>query len=62
MPSILHNGRLSEQKVIETYYSIASVRIHIERFFARLKNYGIHIVKKITIDILLYIDDIVHNC
>ncbi|KAF0713789.1 THAP-type domain-containing protein [Aphis craccivora] len=40
MPPILHNGRFSEEEVIETY-SVASVRIHIERFFARLKTYHI---------------------
>lgn len=40
MPPILHNGTLTEQEVLETY-SIATIRIHIERFFARLKAYGI---------------------
>jgi len=40
MPPISHNGRLTEQEVLETY-SITSIRIHIEMFFARLKTYGI---------------------
>ncbi|KAF0697432.1 Uncharacterized protein FWK35_00036902 [Aphis craccivora] len=59
MPPILHNGTLTEQEVLETY-SIASIRIHIERFFARLKTYGI--LKKIPIELLPYIDNIVHIC
>jgi len=49
MPPILHNGRFSETEILETY-SIASVRIHIERVFARMKMYGIHV------------DDIAHIC
>lgn len=59
MPPILHNGRFSEEEVIETY-SVASVRIHIERFFARLKTY--HILNKIQIELLPHIDDIMHIC
>lgn len=59
MPPILHNGRFSEEEVVETY-SVASVRIHIERFFARLKNY--HILNKIQIELLPHIDDIMHIC
>jgi len=55
MPPILQNGRFSEEEVIETY-SVASVRIHIERFFARLKTY--HILNKIQIELLPHIDDI----
>jgi len=40
MPHILHHGKFTEEEVLETH-SIASVRIHVERFFARLKVYGI---------------------
>lgn len=58
MLPILHNGRLTEQEVLETY-SIA-IRINIERFFARLKTYGI--LKKIPIKLLPFIDNIVHIC
>lgn len=36
MPPILHNGKFSENEVIETY-NIASVHIHIKRVFAKLK-------------------------
>lgn len=59
MPPILHNCRFSEEEVVETY-SIASVRIHIERFFARLKTYNI--LNKIQIELLPHIDDIMHMC
>ena len=40
MPPILHNGKFSENEVIETY-NVASIRIHIERVFAKLKTQGI---------------------
>lgn len=59
MPPILHNGRFTEHEVIETY-SVASVRIHIERVFARLKTYGI--LNKITMDLMPSIDNIMHIC
>lgn len=59
MPPILHNSRFSEEEVIETY-SVASVRIHIERFFARIKTFNI--LNKIQIELLPYIDDIMHIC
>lgn len=59
MPPILHNGKFSENEVIETY-NVASVRIHIERVFAKLKTQGI--LNKITVDLLPYIDDIMHIC
>jgi len=59
MPPFLHNGRFTEEEVIETY-NIASVRIHIERVFARLKTYGI--LNKITSDLISSIDDIIHIC
>lgn len=59
MPPILHNGRFTEEEVLETQ-SIASVRIHVERFFARLKMHGI--LNKIPIELLPYIDDIIHMC
>lgn len=59
MPPFLHNGRFSENEVVGTY-NIASVRIHIERVFAKLKTLGI--LKKITIDLLPHVDDIMHIC
>lgn len=59
MPPFLHNGKFTEAEVLETY-NIASVRIHIERLFARLKMYGI--LNKITIDLLPFIYNIVHMC
>lgn len=59
MPPFLHNGRFSENEVVETY-NIASVRIHIERVFAKLKTLGI--LNKITIDLLPQVDDIMHIC
>lgn len=59
MPPFLHNGRFSEDEVLETY-NVASVRIHIERLFARLKMFGI--LSKLTINYLPYIDNIVHMC
>lgn len=59
MPPFLHNGRFSEDEILETY-NIASVRIHIERLFARLKTFGI--LNKLTIDYLPFIDNIVHMC
>lgn len=58
MPPFLHNGKFTEAEVLETY-NIASVRIHIERLFARLKMYGI--LNKITID-LPFIDNVIHMC
>jgi len=59
MPPILHNGRFSETEILETF-SIASVRIHIERVFARMKMYGI--LNKLKINLLPHVDDIVHIC
>lgn len=59
MHPILHNGKYSENEVIETY-NVASVHIHIERVFAKLKTQGI--LNKITADLLPYIDDIMHIC
>lgn len=58
-PPFLHNGRFTENEVFETR-SIASVRIHIERLFARMKTFGI--LSKVTTDLLPYIDNIVHMC
>jgi len=59
MPSILHKGSFVEEEVVETYY-VASVRIHIERFFARLKT--CNILNKIQIEPLPYIDNKMHIC
>lgn len=59
MPPILHHGRFTEDEVIETH-TVASVRIHIERVFARLKTYGV--LNKISIDLLPVADEIIHIC
>jgi len=59
MPPFLYNAKFTESEVLETY-NIASVRIHIERLFARVKIFGI--LNKVTIDLLPYIDNIVHMC
>lgn len=59
MPPILHNGRFSEEEVIKTY-NVASVRIHIERLFARLKSFNV--LNKITTDLLQYIDNLLLIC
>jgi len=59
MPPMLHNGRLTEEEVLNTY-NVASVRIHIERLFARLKTFNI--LNKITSDLLQYIDNILLMC
>jgi len=59
MPPMLHNGRFSEEEVIKTY-NVASVRIHIEQFFARLKSFNV--LNKITTDLLQYIDNLLLIC
>lgn len=59
MPLVLHNGKFSENEVIEKY-NVASVRIHIEIVFTKLKTQGI--LNKITVDLLPNIDDIMHIC
>jgi len=59
MPPILHHVKFTEEEVLETH-SIASVRIHVERFFARLKVHGI--LNKVPIELLPYIDEIVQMC
>ncbi|KAL4122397.1 hypothetical protein QTP88_014728 [Uroleucon formosanum] len=59
VPPILHNGHFSEDEVLETY-TVASVRIHIERIFPKLKTYLI--LNKITIDLLPYVDEVIHIC
>lgn len=59
MPPVLHNGRFTEEEVLNTY-NVASVRIHIERLFARLKTFNI--LRKITTDLFQYIDNILLIC
>lgn len=63
MPSIMHNGRFFETEILKTY-SIASVRIHIDRVFARMKMYYHNkcILNKLKINLLPHVDDIVHIC
>lgn len=59
MPPFLYNAKFIESEILETY-NIASVRIHIERLFARVITFGI--LNKVTIDILPYFDNIVNMC
>lgn len=59
MPPILHNHRFSEEELLETY-NVASVRIHIERLFARLKLFNVS--NKITINLLPHIYNILLMC
>lgn len=59
IPPMLHNGRFTEEEVLSTY-NVASVRIHIERLFARLKTFNV--LNKITSDLLVYIDNILFMC
>lgn len=59
MPPILHHGRFTEDEVMETH-TVASVRIHIERVFSRLKTHGI--LNKISMDLMPVIDEIIHIC
>ncbi|KAL4104238.1 hypothetical protein QTP88_019547 [Uroleucon formosanum] len=49
IPPMLHNGRFTEEEVLSTY-NVASVRIHIERRFAKLKTFNV--LNKITSDLL----------
>ncbi|XP_063236328.1 uncharacterized protein LOC134538769 [Bacillus rossius redtenbacheri] len=58
-PPYLHDGKLTAEEV-ETTYSIASVRIHVERCIQRIKIF--HILDKLSIELLPFIDDIVHMC
>lgn len=50
----------TEDEVMETYTAVASVRIHIERVFSRLKTHGI--LNKISMDLMPVIDEIIHIC
>jgi hypothetical protein len=55
MPPFVHDGRLTEQEVEKTY-SVASVRIHVERAIQRVKIHGI--LNNFTNDMLPIIDDV----
>jgi len=57
MPPSKSNNNCCE--ILETY-TVASVRIHIERVFARLKTYGI--LNKLKINLLPYADNITFIC
>lgn len=59
MPPFLHNHTFTAEEVSDTY-SIASVRIHIERIMQRLRTFKI--LDKMTINMLPYSDDIVFMC
>lgn len=59
VPPILHNGHFSEDEVFETY-TVASVCIHVEWVFAKLKTYLIF--NKITAYLLPYVDEVIHIC
>ncbi|KAF4530605.1 hypothetical protein B566_EDAN018697 [Ephemera danica] len=57
MPPFNHEGGFTTDEIEQTY-SIASVRIHVERAIERIKNYNI--LRFITHDLQPLIDDIMH--
>lgn len=59
MPPILHDAWLTEEEVEKTY-SVASVRIHVERAIQRIKPYGI--LNNFTNALLPFIHQIVFIC
>lgn len=59
MPLFLHNEEFEDEEIAITY-SIARVRIHIERIMQRTRVF--RITDKVTIENLPYCDDIIHMC
>jgi len=59
MPPFLYNAKFTESEVLETY-NIASVRIHIDRLFARVKTFGI--LNKVTIHLFVHTLTILSIC
>ena len=59
MPPFLSNPEFTKEET-ETSYSIAHVRIHIERIMQRIKLF--HILNKMPRNLFPYIDEIVHVC
>lgn len=57
MPPFAYNPQFTEEEVIEGY-QIASIRIHVERAIQRIKIFNI--LKNINIELLPYIDCIMH--
>lgn len=55
----MHNGMLTQDEIVNTY-QIASVRIHVERSFQRVKIYNI--LQKIPTELLVCVDDIICLC
>lgn len=58
MPPFLNNSEFSKET--EETYSVANVRIHIERIMQRIKQFNI--LNKIPSHLFTHIDDIVHMC
>lgn len=58
MPPFLHNNQAFTEEEMEETYSVASVRIHIERIMQQLRTYKI--LDKIPYNLLNSFDDIVH--
>lgn len=59
MPPFLRNAEFTKEENEETY-SVANVRIHIERIMQRIKTYNI--LNKVPANLFNYIDDIIHVC
>ncbi|XP_066583806.1 uncharacterized protein [Prorops nasuta] len=59
IPPFAFNPQFTEEEV-QSGYNIASVRIHVERAIQRVKLQGI--LRHISIDLINYIDQIMHMC
>ena len=59
MPPFLVNQEFTKEETEKTY-SVANVRIHIERINQRIKQFNI--LNKIPVHLFPYIDDILHIC
>ena len=58
MPPFLENKKEFTKKETEDTYSIARVRIHVERIMQRLRTFNI--LNKIPANLFSSIDDIIH--
>lgn len=59
MPPFVHEGQLTVDEV-EKCYSVASVRVHVERSIQRIKIHGI--LQKIPSCLLPHLDEIMFIC
>lgn len=59
LPPFVHDGRHSFEEVEETY-TIASVRIHVERSIQRIKIHNI--LQKVPYSLVPHLDDIFYMC